>query len=41
VKAKPSSFGFEVVVRPKVVNTAWFVPGNTQTLPPVYAVKFA
>jgi photosystem II stability/assembly factor-like uncharacterized protein len=27
VKAKPSSFGFGVVVHPKDGNTAWFVPG--------------
>ena len=27
VKAKPSSFGFGVVVHPKDPNTAWFVPG--------------
>lgn len=27
VKAKPSSFGFGVVVHPKDANTAWFVPG--------------
>jgi photosystem II stability/assembly factor-like uncharacterized protein len=27
VKAKPSSFGFAVVVHPKDGNTAWFVPG--------------
>jgi hypothetical protein len=27
VKAKPSSFGFGVVVHPHDANTAWFVPG--------------
>ncbi|NJM30119.1 MAG: exo-alpha-sialidase, partial [Rhizobiales bacterium] len=27
VKAKPSSFGFGVVVHPKDPDTAWFVPG--------------
>ena len=27
VKAKPSSFGFGVVVHPKDAKTAWFVPG--------------
>ncbi len=27
VKAKPSSFGFGVVVHPNDANTAWFVPG--------------
>jgi hypothetical protein len=27
VKAKPSAFGFGVVVHPKDANTAWFVPG--------------
>jgi hypothetical protein len=27
VRAKPSSFGFGVVVHPKDANTAWFVPG--------------
>jgi hypothetical protein len=27
VKAKPSSFGFGVVVHPKKPDTAWFVPG--------------
>ena len=27
VKAKPSSFGFGVVVHPRDANTAWFVPG--------------
>jgi hypothetical protein len=27
VKAKPSSFGFGVVVHPEDANTAWFVPG--------------
>jgi hypothetical protein len=27
VKAKPSSFGFGVVVHPKEPDTAWFVPG--------------
>lgn len=27
VKAKPSSFGFGVVVHPKESDTAWFVPG--------------
>jgi hypothetical protein len=27
VKAKPSSFGFAVVVHPKDPDTAWFVPG--------------
>jgi hypothetical protein len=27
VSAKPSSFGFGVVVHPKKADTAWFVPG--------------
>jgi 5-formyltetrahydrofolate cyclo-ligase len=27
VKAKPSSFGFGVVVHPRDPDTAWFVPG--------------
>jgi hypothetical protein len=27
VKARPSSFGFGVVVHPKDPDTAWFVPG--------------